>query len=88
MQRENRALLAKYAKGKKVLNTFCYSGGFSIFALEAGAEVNAITPVGGSPLHFANRYGHQKLFDTLLKHWMKVNDTTGRTDIARALKFH
>ena len=38
-QRENRALLAKYAKGKKVLNTFCYSGGFSIFALKAGAKL-------------------------------------------------
>jgi 23S rRNA (cytosine1962-C5)-methyltransferase len=37
-QRENRALLARYAKGKKVLNTFCYSGGFSIYALEAGAK--------------------------------------------------
>ncbi len=32
-QRENRALIAKYSKGKKMLNTFCYSGGFSIYAL-------------------------------------------------------
>lgn len=38
-QRENRALLARYAKGKKILNTFCYSGGFTIFALNAGAEL-------------------------------------------------
>ena len=36
-QRENRALLAEYAKGKTVLNTFCYTGGFSIYALKAGA---------------------------------------------------
>lgn len=36
-QRENRNLLAKYSKGKKVLNTFCYSGGFSVAALKAGA---------------------------------------------------
>jgi len=36
-QRENRKLLQQYVKGKKVLNTFCYSGGFSVFALEAGA---------------------------------------------------
>lgn len=36
-QRENRELLAKYSTGKKVLNTFCYSGGFSIYALKAGA---------------------------------------------------
>ena len=38
-QRENRLLLAKYAKGKKVLNTFCYSGGFSLLALQNGANL-------------------------------------------------
>ncbi|HKK75034.1 MAG TPA: class I SAM-dependent rRNA methyltransferase [Saprospiraceae bacterium] len=37
-QRDNRKLLAQYAKGKKVLNTFCYTGGFSIYALQAGAR--------------------------------------------------
>lgn len=37
-QRENRELLARYAPGKKVLNTFCYTGGFSIYALQAGAR--------------------------------------------------
>lgn len=36
-QRENRILLAHYAKGKKLLNTYCYSGGFSVYALKAGA---------------------------------------------------
>jgi len=36
-QRDNRALLAKYAKGRKVLNTFCYTGGFSVYALAEGA---------------------------------------------------
>ena len=36
-QRENRKLLGHYVKGKNVLNTFCYSGGFSIYALGAGA---------------------------------------------------
>jgi 23S rRNA (cytosine1962-C5)-methyltransferase len=36
-QRENRSLLKKYAKGKKVLNTFCYSGGFSLSAISGGA---------------------------------------------------
>ena len=42
-QRENRKLLGNYSKGKKVLNTFCYSGGFSIAALEAGAkEVHSV----------------------------------------------
>lgn len=38
-QRENRKLLATYSKGKKVLNTFCYTGGFSVYALNAGAEL-------------------------------------------------
>ncbi len=38
-QRENRRILATYSKGKKVLNTFSYSGGFSVYALEAGAEL-------------------------------------------------
>lgn len=42
-QRENRALLGEYSKNKKVLNTFCYSGGFSMYALEAGAsEVHSL----------------------------------------------
>jgi 23S rRNA (cytosine1962-C5)-methyltransferase len=36
-QRENRALLAHYAPGKKILNAFSYSGGFSIYALTTGA---------------------------------------------------
>jgi 23S rRNA (cytosine1962-C5)-methyltransferase len=38
-QRENRNLLGKYALGKKVLNTFCYSGGFSLLALKNGATL-------------------------------------------------
>lgn len=36
-QRENRALVGKYASGRTVLNLFCYTGGFSIYALAAGA---------------------------------------------------
>lgn len=38
-QRENRSLLKKYAEGKKVLNTFCYSGGFSLSAISGGATL-------------------------------------------------
>ncbi|MBK0401616.1 class I SAM-dependent rRNA methyltransferase [Adhaeribacter sp. BT258] len=38
-QRENRELVARYSKGKNVLNTFCYTGGFSVYALNAGAEL-------------------------------------------------
>lgn len=38
-QRENRKLLEQYAKGRKLLNMFCYTGGFSIYALRGGAEL-------------------------------------------------
>lgn len=37
-QRENRRLLQRYASAKKVLNAFCYTGGFSLYALAAGAR--------------------------------------------------
>lgn len=36
-QRENRNLVGRYSKGRNVLNLFCYTGGFSIYALAAGA---------------------------------------------------
>lgn len=38
-QREHRVLLSRYAAGNKVLNTFCYSGGFSVYALQADAKL-------------------------------------------------
>jgi hypothetical protein len=38
-QRENRSLLEHYAKGKSVLNMFCYTGGFSVYAMRGGAKM-------------------------------------------------
>ena len=38
-QRENRALLEHYSKGKNVLNMFCYTGGFSVYAMRGGAHL-------------------------------------------------
>ncbi len=38
-QRENRALLEHYAKGRNVLNMFCYTGGFSVYAMRGGANL-------------------------------------------------
>lgn len=38
-QRNNRSLIEKYSQGKKVLNMFCYTGGFSVYALRGGASV-------------------------------------------------
>ena len=37
-QRENRELVRRYAAGRTVLNTFCYTGGFSVYALAGGAR--------------------------------------------------
>ena len=36
-QRENRSLLERYARGRRVLNMFCYTGGFSFYAMRGGA---------------------------------------------------
>lgn len=38
-QRENRSLLERYSNGKSVLNMFCYTGGFSVYALRGGATL-------------------------------------------------
>ena len=38
-QRDNRALLEHYSKGRSVLNMFCYTGGFSVYALRGGARL-------------------------------------------------
>lgn len=38
-QRENRSLLQQYAHGRKVLNMFCYTGGFSVYALRGNAQL-------------------------------------------------
>ena len=38
-QRENRALLERYSHGRKVLNMFCYTGGFSFYAMRGGATL-------------------------------------------------
>jgi 23S rRNA (cytosine1962-C5)-methyltransferase len=38
-QRDNRSLLEHYSQGKEVLNMFCYTGGFSVYALRGGAKL-------------------------------------------------
>lgn len=45
-QRDNRALLGRYAQGRNVLNMFCYTGGFSVYALAGGAQT--VTSVDSS----------------------------------------
>lgn len=52
-QRDNRALVAAHAAGRRVLNCFCYSGGFSIAALKGGAESALSIDSSGPALEYA-----------------------------------
>lgn len=54
-QRDNRALLAHYAPNKKVLNAFCYSGGFSIYALGVGASLVHSVDVSKKAIELVNQ---------------------------------
>lgn len=54
-QRENRALLARYANGREVLNTFSYTGGFSLAALKAGAAAVCSVDVSAKALAIADQ---------------------------------
>jgi len=81
-QRDNRALLARYAPGKRVLNAFCYSGGFSVYALAAGADlvhsVDASAKAMGLTArnleaNFGKTAPHESFTDDVLK-FLKAHD--------------
>ena len=54
-QRENRALLEKYARNKRVLNMFCYTGGFSFYAMRGGAELVHSVDSSAKAIELTNR---------------------------------
>ena len=54
-QRENRSLLEKYARNKSVLNMFCYTGGFSFYAMRGGASSVHSVDVSARAIELANR---------------------------------
>lgn len=54
-QRENRSLLEKYAREKSVLNMFCYTGGFSFYAMRGGAKLVHSVDVSARAIELANR---------------------------------
>ena len=54
-QRENRRLLKEYVKDKSVLNAFCYSGGFSIYALKAGAKLVHSVDISQNAIDWTNK---------------------------------
>ncbi len=53
-QRENRALLERYAQGRDVLNMFCYTGGFSVYALRGGAKSVTSVDVSAKAIDLVN----------------------------------
>ena len=54
-QRENRALLERYARGKSVLNMFCYTGGFSFYAMRGGAKLVHSVDSSAKAIELTNR---------------------------------
>lgn len=54
-QRENRALLEHFAKGRKVLNMFCYTGGFSFYAMRGGAKLVHSVDSSAKAIELTNR---------------------------------
>lgn len=54
-QRENRALLEHYAKGRSVLNMFCYTGGFSVYAMRGGAKLVHSVDSSAKAIEYTNQ---------------------------------
>jgi len=54
-QRENRALLRQFSKNKSVLNTFCYTGGFSVYALEGNASKVVSVDISESAMEMTDK---------------------------------
>lgn len=54
-QRENRSLLESYSRGRRVLNMFCYTGGFSFYAMRGGAELVHSVDSSAKAVELTNR---------------------------------
>lgn len=54
-QRENRSLLERYARGRSVLNMFCYTGGFSFYAMRGGARLVHSVDSSAKAIELTNR---------------------------------
>jgi 23S rRNA (cytosine1962-C5)-methyltransferase len=54
-QRDNRSLLEKYSAGKSVLNMFCYTGGFSVYAMRGGAKLVHSVDSSAKAIELTNR---------------------------------
>ena len=83
-QRDNRQLLSRFVAGKTVLNTFCYTGGFSCYALQAGATLVHSVDVSAKAMELTaenvelNRPfdGHHEGFTEDVLRFLKSGDQT------------
>ena len=82
-QRDNRTLLQKYAKNRAVLNMFCYTGGFSVYALRGGASLvhsvdssaKAIALTNENvALNFSEDSRHQAFIEDAFKFMENIDD--------------
>ena len=82
-QRDNRSLLERFARNKRVLNMFCYTGGFSFYAMRGGAQL--VHSVDSSAkaieltnrnvsLNFPNDSRHQAFCEDAFKYLEQVGD--------------
>ncbi len=83
-QKNNRQLLGSISESKTVLNTFCYNGGFSLYALQAGA--NHVTSIDSSSvameqleeniiLNSMQEYPHQSITDDVMDYLRNTEET-------------
>ena len=70
-QRDNRAIAGRYADGRKVLNCFCYTGGFGVYALKGGASEVVNVDVSESALVLARRNAELNQLDLTRAHFEK-----------------
>lgn len=72
-QRDNRLAAAKYVKDKEVLNCFCYTGGFGVYALQGGAKKVTNVDLSGSALEIAKRNAEHNALDLSKAEFIKAD---------------
>ncbi len=88
-QRDNRSLVEQYSKGRRVLNMFCYTGGFSVYALRGGAQLvhsvdssqKAVDLVNQNvELNFPGDNRHQAFAEDAFKYLDSINNSLSPTN--------
>jgi 23S rRNA (cytosine1962-C5)-methyltransferase len=72
-QRDNRQLVMELSKNKRVLNTFCYTGGFSLAALKGGASQVISVDSSGDALEIAKKQTALNQFDESRATWLDLD---------------